>query len=97
MNLNCRNECFFAVDPEGTKGRNSDCLVEEQKQDGNIVPLVHWVAVIPSAQRQGIARGLVTKVIETCQNQTADSEESAAAIFSIRKHGVMLRLDCINN
>ena len=71
---------FFAVNPEGTKvGTEPDWW--KKKQDGNIVPLVHWVAVIPSAQRQGIARGLVTKVIETCQNQTADSEESAAAIY----------------
>lgn len=71
---------FFAVNPEGTKVGTATAWWKK-KQDGSTVPIVHWVAVIPSAQRQGIARGMVTKVIETCQKQTEDCEDSTAAIY----------------
>ena len=85
------------MDPEGTKVGNSDRLVEEEARWQHCAARSLGSSHSPALKDKGIARGLVTKVIETCQNKTADSEESAAAIFSIRKHGVMLRLDCINN
>lgn len=53
---------FFALDQSGTPVGTATAW-KKAKQDGTPVPLVHWVAVMPQAQRQGIARGLVTQVV----------------------------------
>jgi ribosomal protein S18 acetylase RimI-like enzyme len=68
---------FFAVNPAGTKVGTATAWWKK-KDDGSMVSLVHWVAVVPSAQRQGIARGLVTKVLETFQKQTAPGAATTA-------------------
>jgi GNAT superfamily N-acetyltransferase len=74
---------FFAVNTKGEKVGTATAWWKE-KSTGVIVPIVHWVAVDPSAQRQGIARGLVTKVLATFQNQTTtstDIKENLSAVY----------------
>lgn len=57
---------FFALDQSGTPVGTATAW-KKAKQDGTPVPLVHWVAVMPRAQRQGIARGLVTQVVSVLE------------------------------
>lgn len=57
---------FFALDQSGTPVGTATAW-KKAKQDGTPVPLVHWVAVMPQAQRQGIARGLVTQVVSVLE------------------------------
>ncbi|WP_313510126.1 GNAT family N-acetyltransferase [Enterococcus sp.] len=61
---------FFAIDVHGEPIGTATAWWKK-RVDGFSVPIVHWVAVHPRAQRQGIARQLLYHVLEVCQRSEA--------------------------
>lgn len=61
---------FFVEDPQGQKVATCTAWWEQVKDEK--LPLVHWVAVMPEAQRKGIARAMMCKVTQLLQEFSQD-------------------------
>ncbi|WP_430610245.1 GNAT family N-acetyltransferase [Enterococcus sp. DIV0876] len=61
---------FFALDAQGEPIGTATAWWK-MREDGVLVPIVHWVAVHPRGQRQGIARQLLQRVLTVCQQADA--------------------------
>lgn len=61
---------FFALDQQGAVIGTATAWWKKDKH-GHRVPIVHWVAVHPRGQRQGIARQLLYQVLAVCQQADA--------------------------